>query len=106
MNYDAITKAEEILKRAKKQKENASKEEEKLKACVLEAVKKEGMKVFLQFLKDLSLWDKVDEDINPEILSYRRGRRDIWLIVRSLVPKDILADIEIYDKYRIQINEK
>ena len=106
MNYSAITKAEEIFKRTQKQKENASKEEEKLKAHILEAIEKDGMKVFLQFLKDLSLWDKVDEDINPEVLSYRRGRRDVWLIVRSLIPKDILAQIEIYNKYQIKAEDE
>ena len=37
-------------------------------------------------------------NINTDVLAYKKGRRDSWLILRNLLPKDILAQIEIYDE--------
>lgn len=103
MNYNSITNPEFIQQEMARQKKEQEIEKEKIKQFFVDACEKEGFKLLLQMLKDLSLWDKVEQNIDVGILQYQRGRRDIWLLLRGYVPKDVLAQIEIYNKYRLKI---
>ena len=102
MNYNSITNAEFMQQEFARQKEQQEIEDKKIKQFFIDTCEKEGFKLLLQMIKDLSLWDKVEENIDVGILQYQRGRRDMWLILRNYVPKDVLAQIEIYNKYRLK----
>ena len=102
MDYNSITQVERILKEKNQKRIELIKEEEILKECFLESTKKDYARTYLQFIKDLCLWDCQEENIDKDILAYKKGRRDIWIIIRNFIPKDLLAEIEIYNKYRIK----
>lgn len=102
MNNQSITNPEYLQQEIARQKEQQEKENKIIKQCFIEACEKEGFKLLLQMIKDLSLWDKVEQNIDAGILQYQRGRRDMWLILRSYVPKDVLSQIEIHNKYRLK----
>ncbi len=102
MNYNSKTNFEKIEQEQAKNKLKAEKKEAILKECFLETTKKDYAKIYLQFIKDICLWDLQEENIDKEILAYKKGRRDIWLIIRNFIPKDVLAEIEIYNKYEVR----
>lgn len=52
---------------------------------------------FLKYLFKMCFWGEQDTNINHDVLLYKKGRRDTWAIIRNVIPKDILAQIEIYD---------
>ena len=91
------SRVDEILKNQKEAEEKQKKVVEDLKL-----VSTINGKFFLKYLKRLCLWDEQDLNINNEILIYKKGRRDIWTIIRNIIPKDILAQIEIFDDNELQ----
>lgn len=99
MNYETKTNCEKLQLQQARNLEQTKKEEAILKEALLEITKKDYGRIILRFLKDVCLWDTTDENIDKDILAYKKGRRDIWAILRSFIPKDILAEIEIFDKY-------
>lgn len=103
MNYDAMTNSEKYQQEQLRNKVQKEKEEAILKQAIFEITQKDNANILLQFLKDISLWDLQDNNIDKEILAYQKGRRDIWLILRNFIPRDILANIEIDNKYRIKL---
>lgn len=97
MNNNSNSKIDEVFKR-QQEKEQAEKElTENLKIACKEVFSDVNGKFFLKFLKDICFWAEQDPNINNEILIYKKGRRDIWAIIRNIIPPDILAQIEIYD---------
>ena len=95
MNSQSIVDA--IKERERELQEKEKKEIEDLKLACKEIFKDVNGKFFLQYLKNRCGWNDQDNNINPEVLIYKKGRRDIWTIVRAVLPKDIVAQIEIYD---------
>lgn len=96
------TKVEENKKFEKEQKEKQQKIDEKLKTCFAAALStKEGMIAF-QLIKKLSLWDEPCSSTNVDSEIYKKGRRDMWLMIREYLPPDILAKIEIYEKLNLE----
>lgn len=89
---------DELIKKQKEQEEQQKKEIEDLKLACKDIFSTPNGKFFLKYLKRLSFWSEQDVNINNEVLIYKKGRRDIWAIVRNLIPKDVLAQIEIYDE--------
>ena len=57
----------------------------------------ENGRFFLKFLLKTCLWNNQDNEITPNKVVYDKGRRDIWAILRNVIPKDVLADVEIYE---------
>lgn len=89
------TKVDEILAKEAEQKRKEEKEVEQLKiACKKIFSDKESI-FFLEYLFKLCLWAEQDLNINNEILIYKKGRRDIWAIIRNVIPKNVLKEIEI-----------
>ena len=88
---------DEILKLQKETEEKQRKLTEDLKLACKKLFASTNGKFFLKYLKNLTLWSEQDNNINNEILIYKKGRRDIWAIIRNVIPKNILAEIEIYD---------
>ena len=62
---------------------------------------KEGQIAF-KLIKKLSLWDEASVNTSAEGELYKRGRRDIWLMIRQYIPKKILAQIEIFDEFKLE----
>ncbi len=91
------SKIDELLKKQQEAEEKEKKMVEDLKVVCKDIFSTPNGKFFLKYLKRLSLWSEQDLNINNEILIYKKGRRDIWAIIRNIIPKDVLAQIEIYD---------
>ena len=82
----------------KKELEKQKQEEyEKLRIACKEIFKGNNGLYFLNFLKNTCLWDSQNTNIDDGILKYHKGRRDVWLIIRALIPKDVLTRVEIYN---------
>ena len=92
------SKIDEILEKQKQADLREKKEIENLKLACREVFTDVNGKLFLKFLKKISGWNDQDNNINNEVLIYKKGRRDIWAIIRNLIPKDVLVQIEIYDE--------
>ena len=88
---------DEINKKKQEANEKSRQLQEDLKLAAKELFKDNNGKMFLKYLKEICLWDEVNLNINNEILIYKKGRRDIWSIIRSILPKDVLAQIEIFE---------
>lgn len=92
------TKVDEILEKQQEADKRQQRELENLKLCCQEIFKDTNGKYFLRFFKRICLWDEEDTNINHDIILYKKGRRDVYQIIRTLLPKDVLAQIEIYDE--------
>ena len=92
------SKIDEILEKQKQADLREKKEIENLKLACKDIFATPNGKFFLKYLKRLCFWSEQDCNINNEILIYKKGRRDIWAIIRNVIPKDVLAQIEIYDE--------
>lgn len=88
---------DELLDKQREAEEKQKKIVEDLKLACKETLSSPNGIFFLKYLKNLCFWDEQDLNINPDILIYKKGRRDIWAIIRNVIPKDVLAQIEIYD---------
>ena len=78
-------------------------EEENLRTCFEQATKTKEGKCAFKYIKKISCWDTEELNVESSVLAYQRGRRDAWLLIRQFLPKQVLADIEIYDKYDIKV---
>lgn len=87
-----------LAEKERKKIEHEKQVNENLKVCCKDIFNSVNGKYFLLYLKSLCLWNDQDNNINNEILIYKKGRRDIWAIIRNFLPKDILAQIEIYEE--------
>jgi hypothetical protein len=96
------SKVDAILTRQKEEKQRQEKMISDLKIACKELFSNNNGTFFLQYLKTLCLWAEQDNNINNEILIYKKGRRDIWAIIRNILPPNILAQIEIYDAGKIE----
>lgn len=91
-------KVDELLKKQREADEKQKKIVEDLKLACKDIFSTTNGKFFLKYLKRLSFWSEQDPNINSEVLLYKKGRRDVWAIIRNVIPKDVLAQIEIYDE--------
>ena len=98
--YDKIDQQKE--NEAEKQKAY----EEAVKTCFKAVADSEEGKCVLQLLKNLSLWDSEQNNVEQQALAYERGRRDGWLLIRQFIPAEVLAEIEILNKHNIVIAQK
>lgn len=94
------TKIDELFEKQKEADERQKRELENLKLCCKELFKDVNGKYLLRFLMRICHWAEEDLNINHDMIIYKKGRRDIWLILRTLLPKEVLAQIEIYDDER------
>lgn len=94
------SKIDEIQKKQLEQAEKEQKLIADLKLCSQDIFSSKNGQFFLKYLKKLCLWSEQDLNINNEVLIYKKGRRDIWTIIRNVLPKEILAQVEIYDNDR------
>lgn len=92
------SKVDEILEQRKIQEKNEAEETAKLKDVCKLACEDTNVKFLLKYLKKICLWNDQSNDITPNIAVYNKGRRDIWAIFRNVIPLNVLADIEIYDR--------
>lgn len=83
------------------QAEKRLKEENVLKQCLKKIVETKEGRIFLKYLNQLCLWSEQDLNINLEYLTYKKGRRDIWVMIRQLIPDETLFEIEIKDNLKI-----
>lgn len=83
------------------QAEKRLKEEDVLKQCLKKIVETKEGRIFLKYLNQLCLWSEQDLNINLEYLTYKKGRRDIWVMIRQLMPDETLFEIEIKDNLKI-----
>ncbi|MDY6358437.1 MAG: hypothetical protein SPL73_05700 [Cyanobacteriota bacterium] len=93
----AYSKIDEIYKTRQRALEKQKQLEQNLKKSCSEIFSTVNGKFFLKYLKRICLWSEQDTNINPETVLYKKGRRDIWTIIRNVIPRDVLAQIEIYD---------
>ena len=97
MNLNSKNIVDKIIKDKEIAENKERKEIENLKLACKELFKDNNGKFFLKFIKKSCGWNEQDNNINPEILIYKKGRRDIWTIIRNIIPKEILSQVEIYD---------
>lgn len=93
--------ADKLEEQRQIQAEKQLKEETVLKQCLKKVVETKEGRIFLKYLNQLCLWSEQDLNINLEYLTYKKGRRDIWILIRQLIPQETLVDIEIKDNIKI-----
>ena len=89
------TKVDEITLKAQEKERKEQEETEQLKIACKQAFSNINGIYFLKYLFKLCLWAEQDLNINNEVLIYKKGRRDIWAIIRNVIPPNILKEIEI-----------
>lgn len=92
------TDVDKLLEKQKEADERQQRELDNLKLCCSELFNNTNGKYLLRFLKRICHWSDEDMNINHDSIVYKKGRRDVWLILRTLLPKDVLAQIEVYDE--------
>ena len=92
------SKVDDVYKQEQEKLEREKQEIENLKIACSDVFSSNNGKYILRFLKKISGWNEQDMNINADVLAYKKGRRDSWLILRNLLPKDILTQVEIYDE--------
>lgn len=96
------SKVDDLFEKQQKQQERERKEIENMKLVCKELFKGNNGYYFLMYLKKLCGWNDQDNNINGDVLIYKKGRRDIWTVIRNLLPKDILAQVEIYNENKLE----
>ena len=91
------TKLEEIENKQKEEKEKNAEIEEKIKKCFQFATEKKGGLIAFKIINLLCLWSETTANTNSENELYKRGRRDIWNLIRRYIPQEKLAKIEIFE---------
>lgn len=97
------TQYEMYMEQAEKSKENEKLLNEKYKQCFAKTLETEEAKCVFQLLNKLSLWDEISDSDTKESLIYKKGRRDLWVMIRQYIPNSVLAEIEIYKQHEIII---
>ncbi len=92
------TDIDKLLEKQQQADERQKRELENLKLCCFQIFNDVNGKYFLRFMKRICCWAEEDMNINHDTIVYKKGRRDVWLILRTLLPKEVLAQIEIYDE--------
>lgn len=95
------SKVDELVEKQAEAEKRKKQEVENMKLVCKEIFDNPNGKFFLQFLKKSCGWNDQDNNINGEVLIYKKGRRDIWTIIRNILPKDILAQVEIYEEQKL-----
>ena len=101
-NMFGKSKVDDLLEKQAKAEERKRKEIENMKLICQEIFKDANGQYFLKYLKKLCGWNDQDNNINGEVLIYKKGRRDIWTVIRNIIPKDILAKVEIYNEKNVE----
>lgn len=96
------TKIDEITKRQQEKEQREKQQVEKLKLACSEIFSNPNGKYFLEFLKNYCGWNSQDMNINPEVLIYQKGKRDVWVLMRNILPKKLVAEIEIYSERNME----
>lgn len=92
------SKVDKLLEEQKNKKEKEEKQIQELKKICENACNDVNVKFILKFIKQICLWNDQNNDITPNIAIYNKGRRDVWAILRNIIPKSVLCQIEIYDE--------
>jgi len=92
------TDIDKLLEKQQQADERQKRELENLQLCCSQIFNDVNGKYFLRFMKRICCWAEEDMNINHDTIVYKKGRRDVWLILRTLLPKEVLAQIEIYDE--------
>lgn len=92
-NFKTKTDANEEARKQAIEKQNE--EMKNLQIACKEIFRGQNGLYVLRFLKRICNWE-CESNVDANTLIYRGGRRDIWLIMRTLLSKDILAQVEIY----------
>lgn len=92
------TKTDYIKEQAEIEQKQKREEIEKLKFACWKVFNDENGLYILKFLKRICKWEDSDTNINHDQIIYDKGRRQIWTILRTVLPKKVLAEIEIYDE--------
>lgn len=95
--FNFRTKTDAIEEAKKQAIEKQNEEMRNLQIACREIFNNQNGLYVLKFLKKICNWE-CESNTDANTLLYRGGRRDIWLILRTLLPKDVLAQVEIYDK--------
>lgn len=106
MYNEKQTVYDEIEQRKADEEKKQKAYEEAVKTCFKAVGNTEEGKCVLQLIKNLSLWDSEQNNVEQQALAYERGRRDNWLLIRQFIPAEVLAEIEIYNKHNIVIAQE
>ena len=101
MLLNSKTKMDEICKKQEEKIQREKQQVEKLKLACSEIFSNSNGKYFLNFIKNYCGWNSQDMNINPEVLIYQKGKRDVWVLIRNILPKNLLAEIEIYSEQNL-----
>lgn len=92
-----MDKVDELTKKRQEKKEQEKKFIEDVKTSAENLFNSKNGKFFLKYLMNACLWNEQTINVDSNDVIYKKGRRDIWVLVRNILPKQILADVEIYD---------
>ena len=92
------TKVDGICENQQKAESERQKRIKNLKLALSESTKDVNVKFFLKFLKEACFWSELDDNINHDTIIYKKSRRDLWAVIRTLLPKKVLTQIEILEE--------
>ena len=92
------TDIDKLLEKQQQADERQKRELENLKLCCSQIFNDVNGKYFLRFMKRICCWAEEDMNINHDTIVYKKVRSYVCLILRTLLPKEVLAQIEIYDE--------
>ena len=85
------------LKQKRKEKQRQQQEYiDNLKISATNLFKGENGVFFLKFIMNFCGWNEQSIDITPNDLLYKKGKRDVWVAIRNILPPEVVANVEIY----------
>ena len=95
MENKSIT--DELLKKRKDKERQQKQYIQDVQLAAANLFNSKNGKFYLKYIMNCCLWNEQTTSINPDEVLYKKGRRDIWVLIRNTLPKDILADVEIFN---------
>lgn len=92
-----MDKVDELMKKRQEKQEKEKKFIEDVMLSCENLFNSKNGKFFLKYLMNVCLWNEQTINVDSNDVIYRKGRRDIWVLIRNVLPKQVLADVEIYD---------
>lgn len=105
MRNETQTSIDNLMIKQRQAEKRKQEKEEALRKCFAKALETPEGKCAFKYIKKISLWDKENRNVDQQVVSYLQGRRDNWLLIRQFLPREVLAQIEIFDDYDIELEE-
>lgn len=91
-----FNKVDELQKKRKEKLAEQQQYVNDLKTAIDNLQEEKNLIFFLKFINKICGWNEQSVDITPNELIYKKGKRDIWVALRNVLPRKVVAKVEIY----------